>query len=35
MQLVFYFCLYLMLDACTAKFDVTENLENFLVFVMN
>jgi len=28
----FYFRLYLMLHACAARFDVTENLENFLVF---
>jgi len=31
----FYFCLYLMLHACALRFDVTENLEKFLVFGMN
>ena len=31
----FCFRLYLMLHACTARFDVIENLENFLVFRVN
>ena len=28
----FYFYLYLILHACVVRFDVTKNLENFLVF---
>jgi len=28
----FYFYLYLILHACAERFDVTRNLENFLVF---
>ena len=28
----FYFRLYLVLHACAAKIDVTENFEKFLVF---
>ena len=28
----FYFCLYLVLHTCAARFDVTENLEIFLDF---
>jgi hypothetical protein len=31
----FYFRLYLMLHTCAKRFDVTENLENFLVFGVN
>ena len=31
----FCFRLYLMLHACAARFDVTKNLENFLVFEVN
>jgi len=31
----FCFHLYLMLYACTVKFDVTRNLEKFLVFGVN
>jgi hypothetical protein len=31
----FYFWLYLMLYACAARFDVTRNLEMFLVFRLN
>jgi len=31
----FSFCLYLILHACVAKFDVTENLENFFGFGVN
>jgi len=31
----FYFRLYLMLHACVERFDVTGNLENFLVFGVN
>ena len=31
----FCFRLYLILHTCAARFDVTENLENFLVFEMN
>jgi len=31
----FYFRLYLMLHACTLKFDMTRNLEKFLVFGVN
>ena len=31
----FYFRLNLMLHACVVRFDVTANLENFLVFRVN
>jgi len=31
----FYFRLYLMFYACATRFDVTENIENFLVFEVN
>jgi len=31
----FYFYLYLILHACAARFDVTENLKKFLVFGVN
>ena len=31
----FHFRLYLMFYACATRFDVTENLENFLVFRVN
>jgi hypothetical protein len=31
----FYFRLYLMLHACAERFDVMENLENFLIFRVN
>jgi hypothetical protein len=31
----FCFRLYLILHACVARFDVMENLENFLIFEVN
>jgi len=31
----FCFRLYLMFHACTTRFDVTGNLENFLIFRVN
>ena len=31
----FYFHLYLTIHACAARFDVTRNLKNFLVFGVN
>ena len=31
----FYFCLCLMIHACAARFDVTRNLEKFLVLEVN
>jgi len=31
----FCFCLYLVFHTCAVRFDVTENLKNFLIFRMN